>query len=652
MRRQLQTTLAFLFVALLLAPAAWGQSTEDDKLVDNDDAGLEAGAGAIATDATGNRVIVGKEADDLDGVGGDNENSGSAFIYVRDDGANTYSFEQMLTADDAAGAEQFGAAVDMSDDGNRVIVGSRFDDTDAGGMDAGSAFIFSRGDDGEWTQDEKIVGSDSAPADRFGRSVAMDSTGERVAIGAPRNNAVATNDLPFEGAVYVFNRDDGGGTFYEEAAKLTADDANGREQFGWEVSMDGAGDDLLIGAIYEDLDGDAQDGSEADPDSTGQAFEDEGAAYLFESDDDTGSSWTQTDKLTAGTAADREVGDRFGSDVAISSDGERSLVGAFQDDFDGFENAGSAYVFDGSTQTAMLTADDADGAEQFGFSVSTDDTGNRMLVGAHLEDLGMDDEGAAYVFSRSGDGYEQSAKLVASDAAFNDRFGNSVAISDGPADSQYAFSGAIFDDTDGNTNEGSAYTYGPSKLPVELVAFDGTADGEDAAQLSWRTATETGNDRFEILKESGDNWQKIGERNGAGTTTEAQTYSFHVTGLTPGAHTFRLRQVDRDGTATLSDPVSVQVGMAGRAQLNAPFPNPTRSGATVQFAVKEQAPVTVTLHDALGREVRTLFEGTPEAAGQLQPVRIEAGSLSSGLYLVRLEGAGGASQTETLTVVR
>jgi len=204
--------------------------------------------------------------------------------------------------------------------------------------------------------------------------------------------------------------------------------------------------------------------------------------------------------------------------------------------------------------------------------------------------------------------------------------------------------------------------YRDTGLPTELVAFEGTADGAGAVRLSWRTASETGNARFEVQHRrfsssavaEEDAWAKIGQRQGAGTTAEAQAYTFRATDLAPGTHAFRLRQVDRDGTATLSQVVRVEVGMAERARLAAPYPNPARSGAgaTVSFAVKEQAPVTVTLYDALGRQVRTLFEGTPEAGGQMQQVRIETGSLSSGVYLVRLEGAGGVRETETLTIVQ
>jgi hypothetical protein len=60
--------------------------------------------------------------------------------------------------------------------------------------------------------------------------------------------------------------------------------------------------------------------------------------------------------------------------------------------------------------------------------------------------------------------------------------------------------------------------------------------------------------------------------------------------------------------------------------------------------------VTVSLYNVLGQRVRTLYQGTPQA-GQLQDVTLDASSLSSGVYIVRMK-AGGQTKTQRLTVVR
>ena len=62
------------------------------------------------------------------------------------------------------------------------------------------------------------------------------------------------------------------------------------------------------------------------------------------------------------------------------------------------------------------------------------------------------------------------------------------------------------------------------------------------------------------------------------------------------------------------------------------YPNPFNPEATVRFALRDSAPVTLTLHDALGRQVSTLYSGTP-AANQTLSVRIDGSGLPSGLYI-------------------
>ena len=77
------------------------------------------------------------------------------------------------------------------------------------------------------------------------------------------------------------------------------------------------------------------------------------------------------------------------------------------------------------------------------------------------------------------------------------------------------------------------------------------------------------------------------------------------------------------------------------------FPNPFDQSTTIRFAVDAAEPVTLTLYDALGREVRTLYEGTPPA-GVTQAVVMDGAALPSGVYTVRLEGPGFAGSTRVV----
>jgi hypothetical protein len=103
-------------------------------------------------------------------------------------------------------------------------------------------------------------------------------------------------------------------------------------------------------------------------------------------------------------------------------------------------------------QAAKLTASDTEDWDWFGFSVAI--SGDTVVVGAHQEG---GDRGAAYVFERNqggADNWGQVTKLTASDAANEDYFGGSVAIS-----GEAVVVGASGEDGAGG-NRGAAYVFG------------------------------------------------------------------------------------------------------------------------------------------------------------------------------------------------
>ena len=187
-------------------------------------------------------------------------------------------------------------------------------------------------------------------------------------------------------------------------------------------------------------------------------------------------------------------------------------------------------------------------------------------------------------------------------------------------------------------------------LPVELASFGATADG-GAVVLRWATASETNNAGFHVEhRAAGDAaWTDGGFVPGAGTTTEARSYTRRVEGLGAGRHTFRLRQVDFDGTPTYSAEVEASVAMLEAVRLEA-GPNPFRDRVSVRFAVREAQRVAVEVFDALGRRVATLHDG-PLGAEAAAVGTFEAVGLASGVYVVRLTGERARAQ-RVLTLVR
>jgi hypothetical protein len=206
---------------------------------------------------------------------------------------------------------------------------------------------------------------------------------------------------------------------------------------------------------------------------------------------------------------------------------------------------------------------------------------------------------------------------------------------------QASSSGARY--SPGETIEGTS-------LPVELARFTAEADAA-TARLTWTTASETNNAGFEVQHRRGtQDWAQIGFVDGAGTTTEATTYRFETGVLEPGAHAFRLRQIDADGTASLSQEKTLQVVTAQSVVLRGP--NPLRAGQSTRLRVTAQTrqSVEAALFNVLGQQVRVLHRGSV-APGRPLDARLSTDGLASGLYFVRVSGESFQS-TRQFTVVR
>ena len=188
-------------------------------------------------------------------------------------------------------------------------------------------------------------------------------------------------------------------------------------------------------------------------------------------------------------------------------------------------------------------------------------------------------------------------------------------------------------------------------LPVELASFEVSTDGQRGV-LMWQTSSETNNAGFAVQHQSpaSSDWRKIGYREGEGTTTQPQSYRFTTDRLGSGTHTFRLKQVDTDGTAHFSAPKTVAVrGTAGLTLLSG-HPVVRGQSAVVSIEVPTRQSVTVTLYDVLGQQVRTVTS-TKMAPGQPTRATVSTADLSSGIYFLRAQGAS-FQQTKKLTVVQ
>ena len=277
-----------------------GVWSQQQKLIASDGA---AGDGfGVSVAIHGDTLVIGAYADDA-GSESDQMDRGAAYIFNRS--GNGWNQQQKLTGLDSVGGDLFGFAVAVNADA--ALIGSPMNDEVA--LDGGGAYVFTR-IGSTWTQQQKLLANDTAEADAFGISVAIEEN--TAAMGALRHDVSSNNN---QGAAYVFTRS---GFSWSQQQKLATNDGTPNDQFG--VSVGISGDSIIVGANFKD-----------NATNLGQ-----GAAYIFSKS--TG-AWTQQQKLLA---ADGTVEDGFGTSVAIS--GDTAVVGSSDNDL-AAANQGSVYTF-------------------------------------------------------------------------------------------------------------------------------------------------------------------------------------------------------------------------------------------------------------------------------------------------------------------
>ncbi len=396
--------------------------------------------------------------------------------------------------------DQFGTAVAVS--GNTVVVGAPGEGSDANVVDgdetddtapgAGAAYVFVYTGTA-WTQQAYLKASNSDPGDAFGKAVAI--SGDTIVVGAwaeASNGTENDNSAGYSGAAYVFVRN---GSTWTQQAYLKAFNSEASDYFG--LSLDISGDAIVIGAYQESS---ADTGVNGTGQGNGSIYS--GAAYVFVRN---GTTWTHEAYLKA---SNTDPVDHFGQAVAIHHD--TIVVGAANEasgatTVDGDENdngtgaAGAAYVFvrTGSTwaQEAYLKASNTGPSDAFGGAV--DVFGDHILVGAIGEDGSLggvnatennsaQSAGAAYLFTRSGSSWVQTAYVKPVYPDSTDSFGKAVALSD-----QVFIVGAWQEDSN---MVGPSVTLAGAGADNSGASYVFTFDGSDWFQMNSLKASNTGAD--------------------------------------------------------------------------------------------------------------------------------------------------------------
>jgi len=150
-------------------------------------------------------------------------------------------------------------------------------------------------------------------------------------------------------------------------------------------------------------------------------------------------------------------------------------------------------------------------------------------------------------------------------------------------------------------------------LDVELVSFTAAVQA-DGVRLLWRTASETNNLGFTVLRSrDGNTWEQIAFVSGNGTSARLHEYSFLDAEIDWGQLYYRLQQLDRDGQSHLLPMVKVLRQLPSHLMLHVNYPNPFNAGTTISYDLPASGWVDATIYNLQGRIIRRLVNGMQSA---------------------------------------
>ena len=148
-------------------------------------------------------------------------------------------------------------------------------------------------------------------------------------------------------------------------------------------------------------------------------------------------------------------------------------------------------------------------------------------------------------------------------------------------------------------------------VPVEFTTFTANV-GDNSVTINWSTATGTNNNGFELQRKTKDSWEKVTFVKGKGTTTEKSEYSFiddFKYQSVSGEITYRLKQIDLNGTFNYSNQINVTVDFTPKEYtLYQNYPNPFNPTTKIKFALPFDSRVKISVYNVLGELIGVILD--------------------------------------------
>ncbi len=313
--------------------SSWGET----KITSSDKAAYDNFGRSVSISGNGQTALVGAYRK--------NNYNGAAYIYKWNSGTSSWG-ETKITPSDG-GNNSFGQSVDISGNGENVIIGAWGNFNNSSCM--GAAYIYKWNSGTSSWGETKITSSDRAIRDNFGYSVSISDDGQTALVGARGKNSS-------RGAAYIYKWNSGTSSWGE--TKITPSDSSENDYFAQSVSISGDGQTAIIRGFRNN---------------------NPGVLYFYKWNSGT-SSWGET-KITPSNLY-RNPTNHYNQSVSISADGKEAILGGAYK-----SNTGFLYIYKWNSGTSSWISEEVNISnsyyDYFGQSVAVSSDGAFGIVGAY-----------------------------------------------------------------------------------------------------------------------------------------------------------------------------------------------------------------------------------------------------------------------------
>jgi len=314
---------------------------------------------------------------------------------------NSHAQWQQAGSDIDGNAEndEFGSVVDISAEGDRMVVGAHLND--GNGRDAGQVQVY-EWDGNSWVQlGRDIQGSTDRfnNGDYLGYSVAISGNGQYIALGVPQSDYSGLN----AGHAFVLEWKDGSWVEHGDSVFGQASDFCGAS-----VSLSDDGMRLSVGSEY------AANG--------GNLNEAKGQVRVYE--------WSNGNWTELGNGIEGETAQDQSYRAVLSGDGSTLAMSSPFNDAGG-NNSGHVRVYREQSGAWQQLGSDIDGSsdnENSGYSISLNEAGNILAVGVPSNSDNGYNAGAVRIYEWKSSSWQMKGNVLKGKDV-SDLFGNSVSLS-------------------------------------------------------------------------------------------------------------------------------------------------------------------------------------------------------------------------------